>query len=139
MSRPTAAMAAEVRRRASGRCEYCQFPETHAVIPFEVEHVIPVKHGGATEPENLAFACFYCNRYKGPNVAGLVGPGAVVTRLFHPRADVWDEHFAWDGAAIAPSTDVGRATIAVLRMNQPNAVAIRQVLMSEGLWAVPAS
>jgi hypothetical protein len=108
----------------------------HATIPFEVEHVIPVKHGGETEAANLALACFYCNRYKGPNVAGVVEPGGIVTRLFHPRADMWDDHFAWEGAVIVPRTDVGRATIAVLRMNQPNAVAIRQVLMEEGLWSV---
>ena len=31
-------------------------------------------------------------------------------------------------------TEVGRVTIAVLRINQPNALAIRQVLMDEGLW-----
>jgi 5-methylcytosine-specific restriction endonuclease McrA len=74
MSRPSAALVVEVRRRARGRCEYCHFPETHAVIPFEVEHVIAEKHGGATETSNLAFACFYCNRYKGPNIAGLQNP-----------------------------------------------------------------
>ena len=77
MSRPSVALNAEVRHRAGGRCEYCQFPEIHAVIPFEVEHVIPIKHGGLTDSANLALACFYCNRYKGPNVAGLVEPGAV--------------------------------------------------------------
>jgi hypothetical protein len=134
MSRPSVALNAEVRLRAGGRCEYCQFPEIHAVIPFEVEHVIPIKHGGLTDSANLALACFYCNRYKGPNVAGLVEPGAVVTRLFHPRIDAWDDHFAWMEASIVPLTDVGRATIAVLRMNQPNAVAVREVLMREGLW-----
>lgn len=134
MSRPGAALAAEVRRRAAGRCEYCRFPEAHAVIPFEVEHVIPLKHGGTTTMANLAFACFYCNRYKGPNVAGLAAPGGVVMRLFHPRLDTWDEHFAWEGAVLVPRTDIGRVTIAVLRVNQPNSVAVREVLMSEGLW-----
>jgi hypothetical protein len=139
MSRIAAAKEAEVRRRAGGRCEYCQFPERHAVIPFEVEHVIPVKHRGASETANLALACFYCNRYKGPNVAGVVEPGSVVTRLFHPRVDVWNDHFAWQGARIIPRTAVGEATVNVLRMNQPNALAIRQVLMSEGLWFVAAA
>jgi len=135
MGRPGVALIAEVRRRADGRCEYCQFPEVHAVIPFEVEHVIPLKHDGATDSGNLALACFYCNRYKGPNVAGIVEPGAVLTRLFHPRLDAWRDHFAWEGATVVPRSDVGRATISVLRLNQPNALAIRQVLMSEGLWS----
>lgn len=135
MSRPGVALVAEVRRRACGRCEYCQFPDLHAVIPFEVEHVIPLKHGGATESANLALACFYCNRYKGPNVAGIVEPGSLVTRIFHPRVDIWNEHFVWEGAVISARTDVGRATLNVLRINLPNAVAIREVLIADGLWA----
>jgi 5-methylcytosine-specific restriction endonuclease McrA len=134
MSRPGTALAAEVRQRTGGRCEYCRFPVEYTVMPFEIEHVIPLKHGGATIAANLAFACFYCNRYKGPNVAGIATPGAAVTRLFHPRLDVWEDHFAWEGAVILPRSEIGGATIAVLRMNQPNAVAVRQVLMSEGLW-----
>ena len=101
MSRPGAALAGEVRRRAGGRCEYCRSPEAHAVIGFEVEHIIPQKHDGATEAANLALACFYCNRYKGPNVAGFVAPGGVVTRLFQPRLDVWDEHFFWEGPVLS--------------------------------------
>lgn len=135
MSRPTSAVVAEVRLRASGRCEYCQFPERHAVIPFEVEHIIPLKHRGLTEAANLALACFYCNRYKGSNVAGVVGPGVTVVRIFHPRTDSWNEHFAWDGPTVLALTDIARATISVLRINQPNAVAIRHVLMTDGLWS----
>ena len=134
MSRPGAALVAEVRGRAGGRCEYCRFPEAHAVIGFEVEHIIPVKHGGETTAANLALACFYCNRYKGPNVAGIAAPGGVVTRLFHPRLDVWEEHFAWEGPALIPRSDIGAVTIAVLRINLPNAVAVREILMGERLW-----
>ncbi len=127
-------MNAEVRLRACGRCEYCRFPESHAVIPFEVEHIIPLKHGGITELKNLALACFYCNRYKGPNVAGLVDPGMMVVRLFHPRVDSWDAHFVWAGPELRALTDTARATISVLRINQPNAVAVRRTLMNDGLW-----
>ena len=134
MSRPGAALVAEVRGRAGGRCEYCRSPEVHAVIGFEVEHIIPVKHGGETTTANLALACFYCNRYKGPNVAGIATAGGVVTRLFHPRLDVWEEHFAWEGPALTPRSDVGAVTIAVLRINLPNAVAVREILMGAGLW-----
>ena len=129
-----AALAAEVRQRAAGRCEYCRFPVEHAVLPFEIEHVIPLSHGGLTTEGNLAFACFYCNRYKGPNVAGFAQPGGSVTRLFDPRTDGWQEHFAWDGALVLPRTEIGAATIGVLRLNQPNAVAVRKFLMDEGLW-----
>ena len=134
MSRPGAALVAELRLRAGGRCEYCRFPEAHAVIGFEVEHIIPQKHGGATTAANLALACFYCNRYKGPNVAGIAAPDGLVTRLFHPRLDAWDEHFFWEGPMLNPRSDIGAVTIAVLRINLPNAVAVRQTLMSERLW-----
>lgn len=134
MSRPGVALVAEVRGRAGGRCEYCRFPEAHAVIGFEVEHIIPVKHGGETTAANLALACFYCNRYKGPNVAGIAAAGGVVTRLFHPRLDVWEEHFTWEGPVLIPRSDIGAVTIAVLRINLPNGVAVREILMGAGLW-----
>lgn len=134
MSRPRTALAEAVRQRAGGRCEYCHFPLEHASLPFEVEHVIPRKHEGATESENLAFACFYCNRYKGPNVAGSATPGGPVTRLFHPRSDQWAEHFEWHHATLVARSEIGRATIKVLRMNHPNAVAVRELLIHEGMW-----
>ena len=134
MSRPGAALAAAVRERANGRCEYCRSPVDYAVLPFEIEHVIPLKHGGATTAANLAFACFYCNRYKGPNIAGITTPGGEVTRLFHPRIDIWEEHFVWREALLEPLSDIAAATIGVLRMNQSNAVAVWQFLIREGLW-----
>lgn len=134
MSRPSAALAAEVRHRAGGRCEYCHFPMEHASLPLEVEHVIPQKHEGTTEAGNLAFACFYCNRYKGPNLAGSMRPGGSLTRLFHPRLDAWSEHFEWQESLLFARSEIGAVTIKVLRINQPNAVAIRQLLIQEGLW-----
>jgi hypothetical protein len=135
MSRPSASLQAQVRARSDRRCEYCNSPEEQAVPHFEVEHVIPVKHGGATTLENLALACFYCNRYKGPNVGGISQADGSVVRLFHPRKDHWSTHFEWNGAEILGRTEIGRVTVAVLRMNSPSSLAIRRVLMEGGLWA----
>ena len=56
--------------RAGGFCEYCRFPEEFRYLDFEVDHIIAQKHGGLTEGSNLAWACYNCNSYKGPNVAG---------------------------------------------------------------------
>ena len=56
-----------------------------------------------------------------------------MTRLFHPRLDVWDGHFSWNGPALNPRSDIGAVTIAVSRINLPNAVAVREILMGEGL------
>ena len=59
-----------VRVRAGHRCEYCRFPEAFAELPFHLDHVIAQQHGGPTVLENLALACCYCNRYKGPTLRG---------------------------------------------------------------------
>jgi hypothetical protein len=36
-------------------------PQHFDRLTFEVEHIIPEKHQGLTEVENLALACFFCN------------------------------------------------------------------------------
>jgi hypothetical protein len=68
--------------------------------------VIAEKHGGATVLGNLALSCFFCNTFKGPNVAGVDPKTGKVTRLFHPRRNQWDEHFHWDGAFLVGRTPV---------------------------------
>jgi hypothetical protein len=83
------ALQRAVRDRAKHRCEYCQFPEAFSEVPSHVDHVIARQHGGPSELNNLALACCFCNRYKGPNLS--------VVRLFHPREHVWMENFAWNG------------------------------------------
>lgn len=61
----SAALRREVIERAGNRCEYCLLPAEVAFYPHEVDHVIAEKHGGATDIDNLAFACWRCNRHKG--------------------------------------------------------------------------
>jgi hypothetical protein len=56
----------------------------------------------------------------------------LLARLFHPRRDVWGQHFEWNGAVIVGRTDVGRATVAVLAFNNPSRVAARAILIDEG-------
>src|SRR5208282_5174675 len=61
-----------VRQRASHRCEYCRLPETAVpFFAFHVEHVRASQHRGGDEAENLALACPYCNRFKGPNLSAI--------------------------------------------------------------------
>jgi hypothetical protein len=55
-----------------------------------------------------------------------------LTRLFHPRQDLWHDHFAWAGAVVVGRTAVGRATVNVLAMNVPARVAARQSLIDAG-------
>ena len=129
-----ATLVALVRARARSRCEYCRLSEAFLAIPFEIDHILAQKHGGPTHEENLALSCFYCNSHKGPNIAGVDPASDRIVRLFHPRRDRWFRHFEWDGATLRGKTAIGRATIAVLSINNPDAVAVREALMEEGVF-----
>lgn len=123
-----------VWRRAQRVCEYCRMPQQHDELPFEVDHIFARKHDGETIPENLALACFSCNNHKGPNIAGRDRTTQRIVRLFHPRRDQWGRHFRWHVARLVGVTPIGRVTIAVLNINLPHRVALRQGLIKEGLF-----
>jgi hypothetical protein len=117
-----------VRRRAGGLCEYCHLPQQFSELRFHIEHIIPRQHGGTEDAENLALACPDCNLVKGPNLTG-VDPGTHrVVRLFHPRRDMWAEHFALDGALVVGKTPVGRATVSLLRVNDGQRQRVRTLI-----------
>jgi hypothetical protein len=50
-----------VAARADYRCEYCRLSEADTSTRHTIDHIIAVKHGGPTEPDNLALACVECN------------------------------------------------------------------------------
>jgi hypothetical protein len=60
-----------VRHRAGNSCEYCRMPQEYDDGAFEIDHVIAASHGGLTVASNLCLACFACNSFKGPNLAGV--------------------------------------------------------------------
>jgi len=120
-----------VRHRANDRCEYRRVPAAAYVTPFQIDHVVAVQHGGASDLGNLALACYHCNLHKGPNIASVDPESGVLVALFHPRKDVWADHFKWDGPRIVGRSAVGRATVRVLAMNDPDAVAVREALLTE--------
>lgn len=120
------ATRAAVRRRAEDRCEYCQLRQADSLLAaLHVEHIIPRKHGGTDEPENLALACVDCNLHKGPNLAGIDPETGNVVSLFHPRLQPWADHFQWQGIYRAGKTPTGRATIQVLSINSEEQLALR--------------
>jgi hypothetical protein len=100
-------------------------------LPFHIDHIIARQHGGATVLENLAFSCLHCNRHKGPNIAGTDPSTGKLVRLFHPRKDRWKAHFEWNGAVLVGRTVIGRATINVLSINDPDFLAVREALIRE--------
>jgi hypothetical protein len=118
-----------VRERAGDRCEYCRLHQDQSPLAvLQIEHVIPRKHLGDDSPENLALACIDCNLAKGPNLTGLDPESGVLTELFHPRRQVWAEHFEQIGPLIVGKTAVGRTTVQVLNMNSDDQIALRQLL-----------
>lgn len=132
-----ARLRALVRRRARFRCEYCQFPERLAELRFQIDHIIAKQHEGSETASNLALACFRCNSQKGTNLSGVDPLSAQIVRLFHPRKNSWTEHFAWHGARLRGLTPIGRATIAVLKINRPDALLVRIALLEEGVSFAP--
>jgi hypothetical protein len=129
-----AALERLVRHRAENRCEYCQLPQVAYRFHFPIDHIIAQQHAGKTLASNLCLACPRCNASKGPNIAGVDPVTGKIIRLFHPRRHKWPAHFAWDGVLLKGKTPIGRTTIAVLAINDPGAVAVREALLEEGLF-----
>lgn len=118
-----------VWERARGCCEYCQLPQDHDPRPFHLDHIRPQKHNGSTVPENMALSCAACSLYKGPNPAGYDPDTDEIQPLFHPRNQLWPDHFEWDGGTLVGKTPIGRTTIRVLRVNEPLRVHHRELLI----------
>jgi hypothetical protein len=57
-----------------------------------------------------------------------------VTPLFNPRRHKWDRHFRWEGPLLVGKTALGRVTVAVLEINFPERVQLRQSLIDEGVF-----
>lgn len=123
-----ASLRARVVARAQESCEYCLVYADYAAFKHEIDHVIAVKHGGATEADNLAYACAQCNRFNGSNVAALDPQTGEIVPLFNPRKQQWYEHFRLDGPVIVSILASGRATEHLLELNQIDRVLLRQEL-----------
>lgn len=122
----------QVQERAQGRCEYCLIHEADMYYPHEADHVIAEKHGGPTSLDNLAWACLYCNRFKGSGLASVDPTSRKVVFLFYPRKQRWNRHFRLNGARIEGITSSGRATVALLHLNDAERVAFRLRLIELG-------
>jgi hypothetical protein len=129
-----AALIRLVWQRAKGRCEYCQMPQAADEDPFEIDHIIARKHVGATVTSNLCLSCLYCNSFKGSDISSRDPKTRNLTPLFNPRRNKWARHFRWQGAFLIGRTPVGRVTIALLRINDPFRVELREGLIAEGMF-----
>ncbi len=115
-----------VRERAGNACEYCHLHQDDSPLAsLHLEHIIPKVHGGGDDLSNLALACIDCNLHKGTNLTGIDPETGLVTELFHPRRQRWQDHFEWLGIYVNGKTAVGRTTIRVLNMNSEDQLALR--------------
>lgn len=122
-----------VAERAGYRCEYCHIPTAFFRVAFVCDHIIARKHGGQDIPENLAYACPFCNSFKLDNIAGVDSQSKEILRLFNPRKDSWKTHFRWDDAVLVGISPIGRATVQVLNINEFHRRLHRAILMTEGI------
>ena len=103
-------------------------------MTFEIDHIIAVKHGGKTISRNLALSCYYCNSFKGSNIASLDPLTRKLTLLFDPRRQSWDRHFRWHGPRLVGRTATGRTTVKVLLINLDLRMEHRRALMEANLF-----
>ena len=122
----------ELRRRIMeverSCCAYCHSAESLMGVTFEIEHILPISAGGATELANLCLSCPTCNRHKLNCLLAIEPESGIEVPLYHPRQQQWTEHFAWNNEAIIVlgKTATGRATIEVLQINRPAIVRLRR-------------
>ncbi|TAE57050.1 MAG: HNH endonuclease [Nostocales cyanobacterium] len=117
----------QVRKRALELCEYCHASEKWQYVLFTVDHVIPLSKSGQDTIENLALACFHCNRKKSNHTTATDPESNQEVPLFNPRKQKWNEHFIWskDTLKILGITPIGKATIAKLDLNRERIINIR--------------
>jgi hypothetical protein len=113
--------------------------EEDAYFRFQVEHIISRKHGGSSEIDNLAWACVFCNRYKGSDIASLIPARNELIRFYNRRTDRWREHFRLNGVFIEQLTEIGEATTRILQMNHDDQILERQVLNVGGRYPSEAA
>lgn len=104
------------------------------LFPFHIEHIVPKKHHGADSLTNLAWSCHACNLAKSSNLSGRDFITGRIVVLFNPRRQRWSRHFTWEGALLIGLTTCGRATIDVLKINEPDRVNLRKLLIIAGVF-----
>jgi HNH endonuclease len=125
--------------RACHLCEYCLVHEEDTYLGCQVEHIIAEKHDGRTEEINLAYACTFCNRAKGTDIGSIAEVKGEYTRFFHPRKDLWRDHFALQGTWIEPLTNIGEVTARLLQFNHRDRVLERDTLAAIGRYPSQAA
>lgn len=137
--RLTAEAEQQLRLESRHRCGYCLSPQHLVFATLEIEHIVPISHGGSNDIANLWLSCSICNGHKSDKVIGVDIESGERVPLFNPRIDVWTDHFAWssDFLRIIGLTSVGRVTVAALHLDSdPIAIEVRSYWVAAG-WHPP--
>jgi hypothetical protein len=126
-------LAVAVRERAGGRCQYCLMDQSLQGASFHIEHIIPLCKGGATELANLALACPSCNLHKADRTTAIDPQSGDPAPLFNPAQQRWSDHFCFSGHRVEGLTQVGRATVVALDLNNSRRQRIRAAEQKLGL------
>lgn len=124
----------QVENDASYRCSYCRSPMAVG-IPMLVDHIIPLVLGGDNNITNLCLCCYRCNEFKNDAVTSIDLLTGDKVPLYHPRNQLWHEHFAWsdDSLSIIGRSQNGRATIDLLRVNNDWLARARRLWILAGV------
>jgi HNH endonuclease len=117
----------EVWNDAAGLCGYCQTHEDLVGISHEFEHLIPRSQDGPTIRDNLWLSCRRCNSFKSDRTSGIDPETKEEVSLFHPRKQLWADHFCWVDIEIKGKTLIGRASVALLNLNLSIVMKARSV------------
>ncbi|GAB4463801.1 MAG: hypothetical protein OHK0029_33040 [Armatimonadaceae bacterium] len=117
----------EVRHRFGSACGYCGVSETDTGGQLTVDHFVPLSAGGGDNDENLVYACFRCNLYKGDFFPTEEQRNQGI-RVLHPLLDDQSAHFREEPSTclLVPVTDTGRFHIRLLQLNRPELVFHRR-------------
>lgn len=132
-------VASRVRAIARDRCGYCLSPQRLVMARLEIEHIIPTSKGGGGDETNLWLSCPLCNRFKSDRTEWADRETGQVVPIFNPRVQCWADHFDWttDGLRILGKTAIGRATVALLHLDDdPDAILVRSYWVEAG-WHPP--
>lgn len=90
---------------------------------------------GLDDIENLAYACFLCNRLKSNKTSSFDILTGSSVRLFNPRHHLWNDHFAWndDATLIIGISPIGRCTVTELKLNRSKLIDYRRAVLPFGV------
>ncbi len=127
-----AAVVRMVHERARNCCEYCRTRRDVIAQTMHVDHIIPAE---GDQPDNLCLACPNCNLAKGSATTGVDPATGQTVALFHPRHQLWRDHFRWieDGVSLEGITPAGRATVNRLKINRIELITARRLWIAAGL------